>query len=53
MSGILTGGWEFVWAAYGVTAAVLAGYTLSLVVRLRSERLRREREASRASEVSS
>jgi len=23
--GVIEGGWEFVWAAYGVTAAVLAG----------------------------
>ena len=52
MSGILSGGWEFVWAAYGATAAVLLGYTLSLVLRFRSERLRSEREKSRASEVS-
>ena len=33
--GVISGGWEFVWAAYGITAAVFTVYTLSLVVRLR------------------
>ena len=51
MSGVLTGGWEFVWAAYGVTAAVLVVYTLSLLYRVRSETARR-RNSSRMPEVS-
>ena len=33
--GIVVGGWEFVWAAYGVTAAVLITYGISLASRLR------------------
>jgi hypothetical protein len=37
MSGVLTGGWSFVWAAYGWTAFVLFAYGLSLFVRLRRE----------------
>ena len=33
--GVISGGWEFVWAAYGITATVFAVYTVSLIVRLR------------------
>jgi hypothetical protein len=33
--GIVVGGWEFVWAAYGITAAALAIYAVSLFARLR------------------
>lgn len=33
--GVISGGWEFVWAAYGVSAAVFIVYTISLFVRLR------------------
>jgi hypothetical protein len=33
--GIVTGGWEFVWAAYGLTAAAFLVYTVSLAARLR------------------
>jgi heme exporter protein D len=33
--GVISGGWEFVWAAYGITAAVFVVYTLSLVKRMR------------------
>jgi heme exporter protein CcmD len=36
--GIVTGGWEFVWAAYGLTAAVLVIYTISVIARLRDAR---------------
>jgi hypothetical protein len=42
--GLVTGGWEFVRAAYLVSAVVLGGYFVSLVVRYRSERRRAERE---------
>lgn len=35
MSGVVVGGWEFVWAAYGITAAGFAIYITSLIVRLR------------------
>jgi heme exporter protein CcmD len=44
--GVIEGGWEFVWAAYGVSAAVLAGYALSIHARYRAERRRRERESA-------
>lgn len=40
MTGQIVGGWEFVWTAYGVTAAVLLAYGISLVMRLRQERSR-------------
>jgi heme exporter protein D len=33
--GVISGGWEFVWAAYGITAALFIVYTISLFVRLR------------------
>ncbi len=36
--GYVIGGWSFVWAAYGWTALVLIGYTVSLFVRLRRQR---------------
>ena len=36
--GVISGGWEFVWAAYGITAAVFVLYGISLVVRLREAR---------------
>jgi hypothetical protein len=40
-TGVIQGGWEFVWAAYAVTATILVGYGLSLVVRHRSALRRR------------
>jgi hypothetical protein len=40
MSGVIQGGWEFVIAAYVVTAVVLGGYTASVFLRSRSERNR-------------
>lgn len=51
--GVVQGGWEFVWAAYGITAAVFLGYGASLVVRFRTEVARTERDARRSAEVSS
>ena len=36
--GYVTGGWGFVWAAYGWTALVLTFYAVSLFVRLRKVR---------------
>jgi hypothetical protein len=44
MSGVVLGGWEFVAAAYTVTALVLGGYTLSVLLRHRAERRRAQRE---------
>lgn len=38
--GIITGGWEYVWAAYGLTFAALTTYGISLAVRLRSDKRR-------------
>ncbi len=35
--GYITGGWSFVWAAYGWTALVLTVYAVSVIVRLRKE----------------
>jgi hypothetical protein len=38
MSGVITGGWGFVIAAYAITAIVFAGYTIVLGMRLKSAR---------------
>ncbi len=38
MTGIIEGGWEFVWGAYGASAAILIGYAVSLHLRYRDER---------------
>jgi len=38
MNGTITGGWGFVWAAYGLSALILGAYFVSLVTRLRAER---------------
>lgn len=40
-SGVVTGGWEYVWAAYGVTLTVLGAYAATVLVRFRAERARR------------
>ena len=45
--GMIEGGWQFVQAAYSLSAAVFVGYTLSVLLRYRAERGRREREAAR------
>jgi hypothetical protein len=39
-AGVVTGGWNFVIAAYSITVAVLAIYGVTLITRLREERLR-------------
>jgi hypothetical protein len=46
-TGVVTGGWEYVAAAYAVSGVILAGYVASVVWRYRAERARREREAGR------
>jgi heme exporter protein D len=35
VSGVISGGWEYVWAAYALTGLVLVGYAASLWVRSR------------------
>ena len=42
--GVVAGGWEFVWAAYGVSAAILIGYAVSVHLRYRGARARTQRE---------
>ena len=37
MTGVVTGGWAFVWAAYGITAAAFLLYGMSLYTRLKEE----------------
>ena len=44
--GIVVGGWEFVWAAYGLTAAAFLIYAVMLIARLREERTRAATEGS-------
>ncbi len=43
-SGLLQGGWEFVVAAYVVTALVFGGYFLSVHFRYRAERRQAARD---------
>jgi len=40
--GVITGGWNFVIAAYSITAAVFVIYGISLIARLRDEERRSE-----------
>ena len=40
MTGVVEGGWPFVWAAYGISAAILIGYAVSIHRRYRDERRR-------------
>ena len=42
--GVVTGGWNFVVAAYSITAAVLLIYGVTLITRLRDEQTRATRE---------
>lgn len=42
--GIVSGGWNFVIAAYGITAAVLILYGVTLITRLREARSRAAEE---------
>ena len=39
-TGVIQGGWEFVIAAYVVSAAILLGYAFSVIWRYRRERSR-------------
>jgi hypothetical protein len=47
LSGVIQGGWEFVVAAYAVTAAVLGAYGISVFLRYKSEKARAASEAGR------
>lgn len=38
MSGVIEGGWSYVWAAYVVTAVALIGYVAAVLARYRRER---------------
>ena len=38
MTGVIEGGWAFVWSAYGISAFILIGYAVSLHLRYRAER---------------
>lgn len=40
-TGVIVGGWEYVYAAYAVTALILIGYAVSVMVRHRQELARR------------
>lgn len=44
-AGVIEGGWEFVTAAYVVSAVILVSYALSVVARYRSESSRRDRDS--------
>jgi hypothetical protein len=46
VNGVIQGGWEFVAAAYLVSAAVLGGYAASVFLRLRTETRREARESA-------
>jgi hypothetical protein len=47
VTGIVQGGWEFVVAAYVLSAVVLGGYATSVFARYRRERRRASTEAQR------
>jgi heme exporter protein CcmD len=51
VSGVISGGWEFVVGAYAWTAIVLGIYLLSVVSRHRREFANLERQAARGPEV--
>ena len=45
-SGVIAGGWEYVVAAYAITAVILLGYAASLIARYRAERRRAARQGA-------
>jgi hypothetical protein len=47
LSGVIAGGWEFVVAAYAVSAAVLGLYAASVFLRLRHEKAHAAKDAER------
>ena len=46
MSGVIEGGWEFVIAAYTVSALLLGGYAASVFLRFKKEKARAPDEVS-------
>lgn len=50
VTGVLEGGWEFVTAAYVITAVILVSYVVSVFTRYRAEKARRDRESGRQAE---
>ena len=51
MSGVITGGWEFVIGAYAWSAIVLGVYMISVILRHSKEFSNLERQSARAPEV--
>ncbi|HVT43904.1 MAG TPA: hypothetical protein VMT00_05890 [Thermoanaerobaculia bacterium] len=51
MSGMIEGGWSFVWAAYGITALILVVYTISLIRRISVEQRIVDRSGAGEDEV--
>lgn len=45
-TGVIQGGWEYVWAAYAVSATILTGYGLSIFSRYRAALRRRAQGGS-------
>jgi hypothetical protein len=47
VTGVVQGGWEFVTAAYVITAVIMLSYVVSVFARYRAEKARRNRESGR------
>ena len=44
--GVVVGGWEYVWAAYGLSFFVVLVYGVTLITKLREERTRAAQEGN-------
>ena len=42
--GVVVGGWQYVWMAYGLTFSAFLIYGVTLITRIREERSRAERD---------
>ncbi len=51
--GFVTGGWEFVWSAYGLTFGALVAYSASVFFRLKAEQRRAHSAAAEAARTTS
>jgi hypothetical protein len=40
MNGVISGGWEYVWAAYGLSVLAISTYAIAVIARLRAEQRR-------------